>query len=212
VILAFVAEHRLLAIVAFVGLYIAVAALSIPGAALLTLSGGFLFGAPLGTVVSVVGATTGATLIFLLARSALGNPLLKRAGPRVCELARGFREQAFSYLLFLRLVPAFPFFLVNLVPAFAGARLTTFIAATVLGMIPAAVVYSLAGEGLDGIIDMQLRMREACLARGGGDCPLTFDPRDVLTPQLITALIGLACLALLPVVLRGWRARRRTSG
>jgi uncharacterized membrane protein YdjX (TVP38/TMEM64 family) len=160
----------------------------------------------------VIGATIGATLIFLFARSALGEPLLKRAGPRVSELARGFRAQAFSYLLFLRLVPAFPFFVVNLVPAFAGVRLSTFVAATALGIVPAAIVYALAGQGLDSIIEMQLHMRAECLARGGGACPLTFDPRDVLTPELIAALVGLALLALLPVAIRGWRARRGNLG
>ena len=91
----------------------------------------------------MVGATIGATLIFLVARTALGEPLLRRAGPRADQLAQGFRDDAFSYLLFLRLVPAFPFFLVNLVPALAGVRLGPFVAATALGVIPAAVVFAL---------------------------------------------------------------------
>ena len=90
-----------------------------------------------------------------MARTALGEPLLRRAGPRATQLAQGFRADAFSYLLFLRLVPAFPFFLVNLVPAFAGVRLAPFIAATALGIIPGALVYAFAGTGLDSVIAAQ---------------------------------------------------------
>src|SRR5690242_2840572 len=114
----FVASHRLLAVLSYMGLYIVIVALSVPGAVFLTVTGGFLFGLALGAAAAVISATIGATLIFLAARTALGDPLLRRAGPRANQLARGFRDDAFSYLLFLRLVPAFPFFLVNLVPAF----------------------------------------------------------------------------------------------
>ncbi len=120
---AFVNAHRVLAVLAYIGLYIVAVALSLPGAVFLTVSGGFLFGLAVGASAAVIGATIGATLIFLVARTALGEPLLRRAGPRAAQLAQGFRDDAFSYLLFLRLVPAFPFFLVNLVPAFAGVRL-----------------------------------------------------------------------------------------
>src|SRR5690606_3435559 len=117
---AFVTEHRLLAVLAFVGIYVVTVALSLPGATFLTVTGGFLFGVALGASAAVVGATLGAIVIFLVARTALGEPLMRKAGPRAVRLAKGFRQDAFSYLLFLRLVPAFPFFLVNLVPAFAG--------------------------------------------------------------------------------------------
>ena len=104
---------------------------------------------------------------FLTARTALGDPLLRRAGPRAHRLARGFREDAFSYLLFLRLVPAFPFFLVNLVPAFAGVRLGPFIAATAIGIIPGAIVFALAGVGLDSMIAAQKNSGDQCIAAGG---------------------------------------------
>jgi uncharacterized membrane protein YdjX (TVP38/TMEM64 family) len=209
---AFVGQHRFAAVVAYVALYVACVSLCIPGATLLTIAAGFLFGVLLGAASSVVGATIGATLIFLVARTALGEPLLKRAGRRANELARGFRKNAFSYLLFLRLVPAFPFFLVNLVPAFAGVRLLPFVAATALGIIPAALVYALAGTGLDSIIAAQQRNYAACLSRGDTDCTLAFDARDLLTPELIAALIALALLALLPVGIKQWRARRRLAG
>jgi uncharacterized membrane protein YdjX (TVP38/TMEM64 family) len=207
----FVATHRLLAVLSYMGLYIVIVALSVPGAVFLTVTGGFLFGLALGAAAAVISATIGATLIFLAARTALGDPLLRRAGPRANQLARGFRDDAFSYLLFLRLVPAFPFFLVNLVPAFAGVRLGPFIAATAIGIIPGAIVFALAGAGLDSMIAAQKNSYDQCIAASGTDCRLAFDPADVLTPQLIAALVALGLLALMPVVVKYWRARSRTA-
>jgi uncharacterized membrane protein YdjX (TVP38/TMEM64 family) len=205
---AFMTEHHVLGVLAYIALYITAVAFSVPGAVFLTVAGGFLFGIAVGASAAVVGATIGATLIFLVARSALGESLLRRAGPRAAKLAEGFRNDAFSYLLFLRLVPAFPFFLVNLVPAFAGVRLGPFVAATALGVIPAALVYAFAGTGLDSVIAVQKKSYGDCLAAGHSDCHLTFDARDVLTPQLLGALVALGVLALLPVLVRRWRARR----
>ena len=207
----FVASHRMLAIFVYVGIYITVVAVSLPGAALLTLTGGFLFGIAVGASAAVISATVGATLIFLVARTALGEPLLRRAGPRATQLARGFREDAFSYLLFLRLVPAFPFFLVNLVPAFAGVRLGLFVVATAIGIIPGAIVFALAGAGLDSIIAAQKNSYDQCIAAKGADCRLVFEPADVLTPQLIAALVALGLLALMPVAVKFWRTRSRTA-
>lgn len=207
----FVASHRLLAVLSYMGLYIVTVALSVPAAVFLTVTGGFLFGLGLGTSAAVISATIGATLIFLAARTALGEPLLRRAGPRANQLAQGFRDDAFSYLLFLRLVPAFPFFLVNLVPAFAGVRLGPFIAATAIGIIPGAIVFALAGVGLDSMIAAQKNSYDQCIAAAGSDCRLTFDPADVLTPQLIAALVALGLLALMPVVVKYWRARSRSA-
>jgi uncharacterized membrane protein YdjX (TVP38/TMEM64 family) len=206
---AVVTEHWVLAVLAYIALYIATVALSVPGATFLTVSGGFLFGLAVGASAAVIGATIGATLIFLVARTALGEPLLRRAGPRATQLAQGFRDDAFSYLLFLRLVPAFPFFLVNLVPAFAGVRLVPFVAATALGIIPGALVFAFAGTGLDSVISAQQAANRDCLATGRSDCHFVFDPKDVLTPQLIGALIALGLLALVPVVVKRLRARSR---
>ena len=103
-------------------LYIAVIGLSLPGGAIMTVTGGFLFGPVVGTIAALVGALAGATVIFLIARSACGEWLTRRAGPFAAKLAEGFRADAFSYLLFLRLVP-FPFWLINLAPALFGVRL-----------------------------------------------------------------------------------------
>jgi uncharacterized membrane protein YdjX (TVP38/TMEM64 family) len=208
---AFVTQHRALAVLAYMAIYAATVALSVPGAAFLTVSGGFLFGVAAGAAAAVAGATAGATVIFLVARTALGEPLLKRAGPRASQLAQGFRDDAFSYLLFLRLVPAFPFFLVNLVPAFAGVKLGTFVAATALGIIPGALVYAFAGTGLDSVIAAQKGAYDACMAAGRPDCHLVFNAGDVLTPELIGALIALGLLALLPALVKRLRARSRAS-
>ncbi len=203
----FVMGHRALAVLAYIALYMAAVALSLPGATFLTVAGGFLFGLALGAGAAVVGATAGATVIFLVARTALGEPLLKRAGPRALKLAENFREDAFSYLLFLRLVPAFPFFLVNLVPAFAGVGLLPFIAATALGIIPGAVAYAFAGTGLDSVIAAQTHAYEACEAAGHAGCHLTFDATAILTPRLLGALAVLALLALVPVAVKRLRGR-----
>jgi uncharacterized membrane protein YdjX (TVP38/TMEM64 family) len=211
VIDAFITEHRVLAVLAYIGLYTIAVALSVPGAAFLTVSGGFLFGVVAGGSAAVIGATMGATLIFLVARSALGEPLLRRAGPRAVKLAHGFRDDAFSYLLFLRLVPVFPFFLVNLVPAFAGVRLAPFVAATALGVIPAAFVYAFAGTGLDSVITAQNTIYSVCVSAGRSDCAMNFDAKDILTPQLIGALVALGLLALVPVAVNRLRVRSRAT-
>ena len=207
---AFVAGHRLLAVLAYIGIYVVVVALSVPGAIFLTVSGGFLFGLLVGAAAAVVGATIGATIIFLVARTALGEPLLRRAGPRAVKLAQGFRDDAFSYLLFLRLVPAFPFFLVNLVPAFAGVRLLPFVTATALGVIPGSVVYALAGTGLDSVIAAEKHAYDVCLAAARANCQIAFDPMDILTPQLLGALVALGLLALVPVAVRRLRPLARS--
>jgi uncharacterized membrane protein YdjX (TVP38/TMEM64 family) len=207
----FVTRHGALAVLAYIGIYAAAVSLSLPGSAFMTIAGGFLFGLVTGTAAAVIGATVGGTVIFLVARTALGEPLLKRAGPRASQLAQGFRADAFNYLLFLRLVPAFPFFLVNLVPAFAGVKLSTFVAATALGIIPAALVYAFAGTGLDSVITAQKASYDACVAAGRADCRLAFNAGNVLTPELIGALIALALLALAPVLVKRLRARSRAT-
>jgi uncharacterized membrane protein YdjX (TVP38/TMEM64 family) len=184
-----VSAHPMLAPPAFVLIYAAATALSLPGAAFLTIAGGFLFGPWLGGLWSVIGATAGAVAVFLIARTALGSPLRDRAGPWLGRLEAGFRRDAFSYLLALRLVPLFPFWLVNLVPAFLGVPLTVFASATFLGIIPGGVIYAGIGSGLGAVLDR-------------GEQP---NLGLVLEPQVILPLIGLAALTLLPVLYRRWR-------
>ncbi|MCU0888169.1 MAG: VTT domain-containing protein [Rubritepida sp.] len=189
---ALVAEHALLAGGGYVLLYAAAVALSVPGAVFLTLAGGFLFGALWGTALTVLGATIGATLVFLLARTVFGANALDRLGATAQRLAEAIRRNAASYLLVLRLVPLFPFFLVNLVPAFVGVRLPVYVATTFLGIIPGTAVFSLAGAGLGGILD------------AGG----TLDVRSILSPEILAALLGLAALSLAAIPLRNRFANR----
>ncbi|MEA2783445.1 MAG: hypothetical protein QOK29_4989 [Rhodospirillaceae bacterium] len=186
-----VAAHRVLVLAIYIALYAAAVALSLPGAVVLTLAGGLLFGQWLGTVATVLAATVGATLLFLAARTALAALLQSSARPWLGRMQQGFQANAFSYLLFLRLVPLFPFFIVNLVPAFLGVPLRVFIIATLIGIIPGTFVFTTVGAGLGGLLDRQV---EPSIS-------------GILTPQILTALIGLALLALLPVAYRKWRQR-----
>ena len=172
--------HPLLATLAFVVVYAGATALSLPGALFLTMAGGFLFGTWLGGLLSVIGATSGAVVLFLIARSSLGAALRDRAGPWLMRLEAGFRRDAFSYLLVLRLVPLFPFWLVNLVPALLDVPLSTFALATFVGIIPGGLVYASVGSGLGAVLDR-------------GEQP---DLDLILEPQVFLPLLGLAALAL----------------
>ncbi|MDQ4136229.1 MAG: VTT domain-containing protein, partial [Pseudomonadota bacterium] len=172
--------------------YAAVVALSVPGGAVMTIAGGFLFGLWLGTACVVVGATLGAVAVFLIAKTALGEPLRARAGPWLRRMEAGFRENAFNYLLVLRLIPLFPFWLVNLVPAFLGVPLGTYVLATFLGIVPGSLVYASVGSGLGAVFDR-------------GETP---DLGIVFEPQILGPIVGLAVLALLPVIYRKYKARQ----
>jgi uncharacterized membrane protein YdjX (TVP38/TMEM64 family) len=205
----FVAQNRPFAVAAYIALYIAVVALSIPGSAFLTIAGGMLFGAVVGGTAAAVGATIGAIGIFLIASSALGEWLVRRAGPRAQRLAAGFRADAFNYLLFLRLVAVFPFWLVNLVAALAGIRLKTFAAATAIGILPATFVFAFVGASLENVIAAELAEFQTCLAAGGADCRLDFDPMSGATLKLLAALAMLGLFALLPVLAKRLRMRSR---
>lgn len=188
----FVAQNALLAGLIYVLAYAAAVALSVPGAVILTLAGGFLFGALWGTALTVVGATLGATGVFLFAGLLFGERALDRFGAPAQRLAEAIRRNAASYLLVLRLVPLFPFFLVNLVPAFVGVRLPVYVVTTFLGIIPGTAVFSLTGAGLGGILD------------AGG----TLDLRSVLSPEILAGLLGLAALSLAAIPLKNRFAGR----
>jgi uncharacterized membrane protein YdjX (TVP38/TMEM64 family) len=207
-----VAEHGVVTFAAYVGLYVVVVMLSIPGAMVLTVAGGVVFGTLLGALGAIAGATVGATGIFLIARGAAGEILIRRAGPKLAKVAAGFREDAFCYLLFLRLVPLFPFWLVNLVPAIAGVRLAPFVAATALGIIPGSFAFAFFGSGLDSMLDAQEATHQACLAAGNGTCQFGFDVFALATPRVIAAFIILGLFALLPVVVKHVKASRHHGG
>jgi uncharacterized membrane protein YdjX (TVP38/TMEM64 family) len=171
----------------YIAVYAGLVALSVPGAAVLTIAGGFLFGPWIGTLCAVVGATLGATGIFLATRAGLGG-LARRAGPLAGRLEAGFRADAFNYLLVLRLVFIVPFWLVNLVPALVGVRLSTFVLATFLGIIPGTFVYASFGNGLGNVV---------------GEPGLGV----LLRPSVIGPIIGLVILALVPVGYKRWRTK-----
>jgi uncharacterized membrane protein YdjX (TVP38/TMEM64 family) len=173
-----------LAAFGYIAIYGTLVALSVPGAAVLTIAGGFLFGTWIGAACAVTGATLGATVLFLAARAGLGG-LAQRAGRFVARLEAGFRADAFNYLLVLRLVPIFPFWLVNLVPALVGVRVATFVFATFLGIIPGSFVYASLGSGLGSVVEQP-------------------DLTVVFAPRVLLPLIGLALLALIPVVCKRW--------
>jgi uncharacterized membrane protein YdjX (TVP38/TMEM64 family) len=199
---AFVTEHRVQAMLAYIGIYITAVTLSIPGAVFLTILGGFLFGWLVGGAAAVVAASIGAIGIFLIARTSIGDALLQRAGERIQRLAEGFRQDAFAYLLFVRIVPLVPFWVTNLAAAFFGVGLRTFALGTMIGLIPATFAFAVAGSGLDGLIEAQLETRKACQAAGNAHCPIDLGLRDLITPQLLGALAALGLMALVPVVLR----------
>lgn len=200
-----------LALVCFVALYAMVVALSLPGGAVLTITGGFLFGWLFGGVASVIGATIGATVVFVIARSVFGEALEARAGPWLSRFREGFQKDALSYLLFLRLVPIFPFWLVNLAPGLLGVRFTPYVVATFLGIIPGTFALALAGNGLDSVIAAQQSAHQSCLAKAGEGgqelCPYGLDASALLTPELIAGLVALGLVSLIPVALKWFRRR-----
>jgi uncharacterized membrane protein YdjX (TVP38/TMEM64 family) len=143
----FVAGNFALAALVYMAIYAGVVALSVPGGALMTLAGGFLFGAFWGTALVVIAATAGATVVFLIARYVLGDVMRRKAGPFLQRMEAGFQENALSYLLVLRLVPAFPFWAVNLAPALLGVRLPVYVLATAVGIVPGTFVFASFGAG-----------------------------------------------------------------
>ncbi len=185
-IVTFVSENYLLSAVGYIAVYVLVVALSLPSAVLLTLSGGFLFGAAAGTIFTLIGATVGATLLFIFARTMMGDDAMSHFGKTGAKLGCAIKANAWSYLLVLRLLPMFPFFLVNVIPAFAGVRLSTFVITTFFGIIPATFVFSLSGAGLGGVLDQ--------------GSSITID--SILTPEIMAALGGLALLALVAIPLK----------
>ncbi|SOC17787.1 Uncharacterized membrane protein YdjX, TVP38/TMEM64 family, SNARE-associated domain [Stappia indica] len=203
-----VSQNLWLAIAGFAAVYVAAVALSFPGASLLTVLGGFLFGWALGGTVVAFAATIGAGLIFLAARMSLGETLAARAGPFLSRLAEGFREDAFHYLLFLRLAPVFPFWLVNVAPAVFGMRLRPYLVATFLGILPGTYAYAFIGAGLDSVIAAQEAASPGCAA--AGTCRIELSA--LVTPQLLLAFAALGLAALIPVALRKWRGRSTPPG
>lgn len=207
-------ENLIASLAVYAAIYIVVIALSLPGGAVLTVAGGLLFGWLLAGGVTVVAATLGATVIFLIARSSVGEPLAARAGPWLGRFRAGFQENALSYLLFLRLVPVFPFWVVNLAPALLGVTLRDYVIATALGIVPGTFAFAFAGEGLDSVLAAQREAYQACQAgREPGDppCAFQFDPGTLITTELLIAFAALGVVALIPAMVKKLRRRPGTG-
>jgi len=195
-LISWTAENRVLAATVFIVGYCVMVALSLPGAVWATLAGGFVFGTWIGGIYVVIGATFGATAIFLIARYALADFFRAKAGNAVRKMEDGFNENALSYMFVLRLVPVFPFWLVNLVPAFLGVTLRTYIIGTFFGIMPGSFVYASVGNGLGAVF-----------AQGG-----TPDLGIIFQPSILGPILGLAALSLIPVVHKRLRAKKRAPG
>lgn len=181
-LLVFADGHRVLAIASFVVTYAMVTGLSLPGAAILTLVGGFLFGSVWGTLFVNLGATTGAVLAFLAARYMLRDWVEHKFGTWVESVQQGFTENAFSYLLTLRLIPLVPFFVVNLVSGLTRMSVGSYVAATAVGIIPGSFVYAYAGRQLGAINSL----------------------KDIASPGVLGAFALLGLLALVPTLYKKW--------
>ena len=189
---SWVAAHAAAAAVIFVLAYALAVAFSLPIAVVITPVGGFLFGVWLGSLLSVIGATLGSVAVFLAARSAFHDIFQARAGATLARLEEGFRRDSFNYLLVLRLVPVFPFWLVNIVPALLGMKLGPYSLATLIGIIPGAVVYASVGASFGMLIER-------------GERP---DFSVIFEWRILLPLLGLAALSLLPVLYTRLRGRK----
>ena len=211
VLKTFIAEHFPAALALYSLIYIAVVALSLPGGLIMTLAGGLLFGWQIGAPATVVAATIGATLVFLIAKTSFGEALAAKAGPWLAKLREGFQDNALSYLLFLRLVPAFPFVVVNLAPALLGVPLRTYVLGTFLGIIPGTTAFSVAGAGLGSVVEAQNKIYQSCLASNPSNadaaCPYTIDTSALVTKELLVAFALLGVVALIPIALKKLRGR-----
>lgn len=191
-----VAENPVLAPLGFVAFYATAVAFSFPAASILTIFSGFLFGWLFGGMLAILAATIGASALFLTARLACSDHLRKRMCGRAGRLSEGFEKNAFGYLLALRIAPFIPFFMVNIAPALFHVRLSTFVAATFIGIMPGAFAYAWLGQGLDSVL--------VAASRAGQQVAI----RDLVTPQITIAFIALALVAILAtIVKRAWATR-----
>jgi uncharacterized membrane protein YdjX (TVP38/TMEM64 family) len=201
-----------LALASYMVVYIAIVALSLPGGAVATMAGGLLFGWLVGGSAAVVAATVGASIVFWVVKTSLGRLLSERAGPWLVRLRAGFEADALSYMLFLRLVPAFPFVAVNVAPALLGVRFRTYLIGTLFGILPATYAFSYVGTGLAIAVERQHEAHLACLARQANepslDCAVGIDTSALPLTELSIAFLALALLALLPIVVKRWWPKR----
>ena len=188
-LLAFTQEHYVSAVALFILVYILQTSFSLPGATIMTLAGGFLFGSLWGPLYVNIGATIGATLAFLAARYLFHQWVERKFGDRLGPIQDGFAKNAFSYLLTLRLIPFFPFFLVNLLSGLTRVKVSTYVVATAIGIVPGSVVYTFAGRQLGTINALS----------------------ELVSPRLLLAFSLLGLLMLVPAIYRKFTETPRSQ-
>lgn len=178
-------QHYVAAVVIGFLIYTISTALSFPGGLILSLAMGLVFGKWAGTLLIVLAATLGAALVFLATRYLFADLARKKIGGLAQKINEGFTQDAFNYLLFLRLVPLFPFWLVNLAPAFTNVSLKTYVTATAIGILPGTFVFANLGQSLGRISST----------------------KDLLTPGTIGAFVMLGVFSLIPVLYKKFKAK-----
>jgi len=204
----FVETNFLIAGIGFILLYASLVAISFPGASFLTIASGFFFGGILGGTFAVIGATIGAVIIFIIARTSFGDFLKEKAGPFVNKMVEGFKQNAFQYLLTLRLVPVFPFWVLNIVPALLDMKVKPYAIATFLGIIPGTFTYAYIGTGMDSIIADIAKNQPDCA--DDGSCEL--DLGSLVTPEILIAITMLGIISILPVIIKKIRGEKSAVG
>ncbi|MCA8899965.1 MAG: TVP38/TMEM64 family protein [Hyphomonas sp.] len=191
---AFVEGNFVLAVAAYIAVYAAATLFMVPGALWITIAGGFLFGLAGGSVATVIGATTGASLLFFAARTALGGVLRERAGPFLRKMEAGFSENPFSYMFALRFLPIVPFPVANIAPALLGAKYRDYAVTTAVGIIPGVIAYTWIGAGLGATF------------AAGEDPDIASVARN-----LLPAFAALGVVSLMPVLWKKTFGRKRAA-
>lgn len=191
-LLAFVTSKPVLAGLAFVAIYAIAVAASIPGLAVFTMAGGYLFGWVLGAAYTMIAATLASACVFLLARSAFGEAMRERAGPMIQRFARGFQESGLTYVFIMNLIPIFPYVVVTTLPAACGVSLPVYVFGAFFGILPATILLARVGSGLGDVL--------------AEDGPIQIT--NFMTTDITLSLAGLAFLALLPVFYKAMKLGR----
>lgn len=191
-----VAGSFLIALFIFMMVYAGAVAISFPGASFLTIMGGFLFGLAPGTLAVVIGATLGATVIYFVSKTALGDTLTQKAGGFVKKMEEGLRENELAYMFVMRLIPGFPFWVVNLVPGALGVKFRNFLISTFFGIMPGTFVYVSIGNGIGAALD------------SGEDIQLS---GLFLKPEILLPVVGLIILSLIPILYKKFNTKKETA-
>ncbi len=208
-LVGFVEDQPALATAAYVGVYMLAVVFSVPGGSVFTIVGGIMFGGIVGGIITTVGAVLGSLGVFLVARTALAGWTRRRMsqlGPRIKAIAEGFRENAFSLLIVLRLIPVMPYWASNALPAIFGVSVSTFVVATTIGLLPWTVSFAFFGAALEDIVAAQEAANPGCA--DAGTCEVSVSVFS--SPSVLTGFV-IALLALVPVFVHWWHRRRRLA-